>query len=178
MSSRVEIVPINTGSNGDPSHRPSTGTHTLDDPPTNYLEKLGTLWMKHRGDARPGILYKLDKLPDGYTVWEKPRKTDPKHVDKWLFGNPNHKTFDSPNRFFPHFLHLMNSGGNSVDCPCTVCTTRGRSMSTAGVSTRLPGADAASHEAVNDIAGVPLDCEGTPDVFQILIDKLKRDPRP
>ncbi|KAL2350019.1 hypothetical protein BJ546DRAFT_831140, partial [Cryomyces antarcticus] len=175
MASRVEIVPINTGSNGDPSHRPRTAAHTLDDPPTKHLEKLGTLWMKLRGDARPGILYKLDKLPDGYTVWEKPRKTDPKHVDKWLFGHPNHRTFDSPNRFFPHFLHLMNNGGSSVICPCTVCNIPDRSMSTTGASKRPSVAGAASHNALSDSAGVPLDYEGTPDIFQILINKLKRD---
>lgn len=108
-------------SDGDPLHVPASGTHTQIDPPTLYLEKIGQLWMEQRGSAQSGVHYILEALPAGYTMWQRPRPSDPKCFDKYLFGHPSHKKFDSPNRFFPHFEYLMQNGGNSIGCPCTVC---------------------------------------------------------
>lgn len=119
------VVPINSGSDGDSSHRPTVATHWLIDPPTIYLEKLAALWMTSRGETVPGETYILDKLPDGYALYGKPRPGNPKLVDKWLFGHPSKRYFDSPNRFFPHFLHLMDNDGDSFGCPCTVCAAVG-----------------------------------------------------
>lgn len=77
--------------------------------------------MKARGEAQPGVKYTLESLPAGYTLWQRPRPNDARHLDKYLYGHPSHKVFDSPNRFFPHFVHLMDSG-NSIGCLCTVCS--------------------------------------------------------
>ena len=77
--------------------------------------------MEQRGEARPGVQYILEALPAGYTLWHRPRPSDSKVLDKYLFGHPSHKRFDSPNRFYPHFEHLMDNNGSSIGCPCTVC---------------------------------------------------------
>lgn len=90
-------------------------------PPTLYLEKTGQQWMEQRGEAQPGVKYILESLPYGYTMWQRPRPSDPKHVDKYLYGHPSHKVFDSPNRFFSHFQYLMENSGSSIGCPCKVC---------------------------------------------------------
>lgn len=134
MTARPVVVPLKPGSSdGDPTHRPSlSSTHTEIDP-TIYLEKTATKWMQDRGEARPGVKYILEALPHGYALYERPRANG--RPDKYLFGHPGHKFFDSPNRFYPHFKHLMENGGSNIGCPCTVCDPRG------GV---LPGKSATS----------------------------------
>jgi hypothetical protein len=114
------IVKINAFSDGDASHIPNTSTHRQYKPPTLYLEKLGTLWMTHRKEAQPGFTYRIDRLPDGYTVWERPRPSNTSHVDRWCYGHPTKKWFDSPNRFFSHFLNLMEKGSTQA-CDCINC---------------------------------------------------------
>ncbi|KAF9731140.1 hypothetical protein PMIN02_007905 [Paraphaeosphaeria minitans] len=117
-------VPLRPGSDGDYTHKPpDKSTWTIIDPPTLYLERVGLQWMQDRDEAKPGIKYVLEKLPVGYTLYQRPRANGTK--DKYLFGHPNHKYFDSPNRFYPHFKHLIENGGNSMACPCTVCDPRG-----------------------------------------------------
>jgi hypothetical protein len=78
--------------------------------------------MESRGEAKPGVHYSLQDLPIGYTLWHRPRPSNPNHFDRYLYGHPAKKAFDSPNRFFPHFLHLMQNNGNNIGCPCTLCS--------------------------------------------------------
>ncbi|KAF2801573.1 uncharacterized protein BDZ99DRAFT_577513 [Mytilinidion resinicola] len=181
MSAGAVIVPIWDGSDGDASHQPDRTTHKLVDPPTLYLEKVGTLWMIHLGKARAGVKYKLDRLPQGYRMYEKPRHNDPAHVDKWLYGHPNHKFFDSPNRFFPHFLYLMEHGGDNMGCLCTLCQTKGggRIPRLSSGSAQSPPANVAKPRGKPpklrpDMNSSRVDEEGTPDVYRNLIDKLER----
>ncbi|KAF1356037.1 hypothetical protein EJ07DRAFT_130450 [Lizonia empirigonia] len=122
QSPRRVVVRLRPGSDGDATHLPKPGSQTQMDPPTLYLEKIGDQWMQARGEAQPGIKYILEGLPAGYTLWQRPRAKDPKTFDKYLYGHPGHKAFDSPNRFYPHFQYLMDNGGNSICCPCTVCS--------------------------------------------------------
>lgn len=119
------VVPLRPGSDGDATHTPAAGALTLVDPPTLYLEKTAQQWMQRRGEARPGVKYILERLPAGYTLWQRPRPSDAKVLDKYLFGHPNGRTFDSPNRYYPHFEHLMENAGNSIGCACTVCQGSG-----------------------------------------------------
>jgi hypothetical protein len=121
MSSRRVVVRLRPGSDGDATHVPTPGTLTQVDPPTLYLEKIADQWMQARGEARAGVKYILEALPAGYTMWQRARPSAPQHIDKYLFGHSQGKKFDSPNRFYPHFQHLMDNGGNSFGCPCTVC---------------------------------------------------------
>ncbi|KAF2470987.1 uncharacterized protein BDR25DRAFT_286335 [Lindgomyces ingoldianus] len=194
-------VPLRPGSDGDATHRPTSTTHTLVDPPSLYLEKLGMLWMKDRGEARPGITYFLERLPSGYALYQKSRPSNPQHIDKWLYGHPSRKTFDSPNRFFPHFKYLMENGGDSFGCPCTVCHAIGGvvprfgSMTPGSISIQNRSASSRSGGSTPYRQGMPLgpvgyrsrpkisgpgadkshvDEEGNPDVIRNLINKLKR----
>jgi len=121
-ANRVKVRLVPGCSDGDSLHVPPPGAHTQLDPPTLYLEKIGQQWMESRGEAKPGVHYILEDLPFGYTLWHRPRPSKPSHFDKYLYGHPGKKAFDSPNRFFPHFLHLMNNNGNSIGCPCTLCS--------------------------------------------------------
>ncbi|KAH7394371.1 hypothetical protein BKA66DRAFT_567319 [Pyrenochaeta sp. MPI-SDFR-AT-0127] len=191
-------VRLRPGSDGDALHVPKPGLYSQVDPPMLYLEKIGQQWMQARGDARPGVKYILESLPVGYTMWQRPRPSDSKIVDKYLYGHPNQKPFDSPNRFFPHFQHLMDNGGDNIGCPCTVCAGNTgvlpKSSSSAG-SARIQDKGATSSEpppATTLSANVPamhkgrpktissgldasrVDEEGTPDVYRNLIDKLQR----
>jgi hypothetical protein len=117
---------------------PKQGVHTQVDPPLLYLEKIGQQWMEHRGEAQPDVKHILESLPNGYTMWQRPRPSKANHVDKYLYGHPSHKVFDSPNRFYPHFQHLMENNGSSIGCPCTVC---------AGSAGVLPGSSSNSVRA-------------------------------
>ncbi|RMZ67323.1 transcription-silencing clr2 [Pyrenophora seminiperda CCB06] len=122
MSNNRVIVQLKPAcSDGDPLHVPSPGSYSQIDPPTLYLEKIGQQWVQNQGNALPGVQYVLAALPAGYTLWQRPRPSDPRLFDKYLYGHPAQRKFDSPNRFYPHFEWLMNNSGNSIGCPCTVC---------------------------------------------------------
>lgn len=138
------------------------------------------------------MTYALDRLPDGYTVWGKPRKTQPSHIDKWAYGHPSGKTFDSPNRFSPHFLHLMNNEGSNVGCPCSLCSSGGGKApalaQAQAQTTPRPGPTQGSAASMQttlqkfkgkprqvDTSSVRTDDEGTPDIYRNLIDKLRRN---
>ncbi|CAI6268078.1 unnamed protein product [Periconia digitata] len=146
MSRRI-VVPLRPFSDGDPSHKPTNPAMKQVDPPTIYLEKLADEWMKTRDEAKPGCSYILRALPHGYTLWEKTRGgTSKKHVDRWLYGHPEGKSFDSPNRYFPHFLHLMENG-SSMGCPCSVCTKSGQPHCAASKSSKRSGSIISSRSA-------------------------------
>lgn len=135
------VVQLRAGTDGDATHVPNAGRFQQLDPPTLYLEKLGDQWMQSRGEVKPGVKYILAGLPAGYTLWQRPRPKDRTHLDKYLYGHPSRKVFDSPNRFFVHFKHLMDHG-DSVGCQCTVCT--GSSGVLPKSSNKVPSARGAS----------------------------------
>ncbi|KAH7086511.1 hypothetical protein FB567DRAFT_445029 [Paraphoma chrysanthemicola] len=206
MASNPVVVRLRPGcSDGDALHVPKQGgPHTQVNPPTPYLEKIGQQWMTDRGEAKSGVKYILEALPAGYTMWQRPRPGKPTHVDKYLFGHPGHKFFDSPNRFYPHFKHLMENNGSSIGCPCKLCAgSAGILPRSTSSSVRVASSSAASHSsapavqvpvssvaptlasAVMQSKGRPklvsagadssrVDEEGTPDIYRNLIDKLKR----
>jgi hypothetical protein len=121
MSPNRDVVRLHPGSDADPTHVPKQGHYTQLTPPTLYLEKIADQWMASKGEARPGVKYILEALPAGYTMWQRPRPSDARHFDKYLYGHPSQKHFDSPNRFYPHFEYIMANGGSSIGCQCTVC---------------------------------------------------------
>lgn len=192
---------LKSGSDGDATHIPAPGVHTQVNPPTLYLEKTAQQWMERRGEARPGVKYILERLPAGYTMWQRPRPGKPTTVDKYLFGHPDHKRFDSPNRFYPHFEHLMDNGGSNIGCPCTVCagsaglllknSSSRNTSSSVSSSSRAPAPRISKHFSTDpqqpiSFVGQPIkerpkptssgyvDEEGTPDVYRNLIEKLRR----
>ncbi|KAF2033177.1 hypothetical protein EK21DRAFT_59188 [Setomelanomma holmii] len=199
MAQNRVVVRLRPGcSDGDALHVPNEGRYTQVNPPTLYLEKTAQQWMQRRGEAQPGVNYILDTLPAGYTLWQRPRPSS-SVVDKYLYGHPEHKKFDSPNRFYPHFEHLVENNGSSIGCPCTVCAgsmgVLPKSTSTSVKATvpktswpsPAPGVQAPLSTAPTIMqskgrpklvsAGVDssrVDEEGTPDVYRNLIDKLRR----
>ncbi|KAF2435955.1 hypothetical protein EJ08DRAFT_645623 [Tothia fuscella] len=194
MNGPLLTVPIVHGaSDGDATHRPTESRYRKIDPPTLYLEKLATGWMKERGDQqRSGIRYILDRLPEGYAVYERPRPGNPNHMDRYCFGHPQGKAFDSPNRFLPHFLNLMKKGNNH-GCNCTICSSPGSGKKPIGKPLgkplgRPPGSlnlpTASNPPLLNSTSGPArpkgkqwidgkTDDEGSPDVYRTLIDQLK-----
>jgi len=203
MSADRVIVPIPHVSDADPTHRPSLPSTFVEvDPPTLYLEKIGQMWMRDKGEASPKVSYVLDRLPRGYALYRRPRAGG-KMFDSYLFGHPDGKKFDSPNRFFPHFKYLMENQGNRIGCPCTVCNPQGghlpgstsaffKQNSSSSASTVASRPSPVGKASTNNIKVAPssqkgrsktipagidttnVDEEGTPDVFRNLIDKLKR----
>jgi hypothetical protein len=187
MSAKPVVVRIRSISDGDATHRPTNPKYVPVDPPTIYLEKVAQLWMKDRGDAIPGIKYILDRLPTGYALYQRARGGGQgPHVDKWLYGHPGHKKFDSPNRFYVHFKHIMETG-DSLGCPCTVCNAVGGRIPPLGVSAAVSSNTSQTMGAPQQLPkGRPklvspgmdssrVDEEGTPDVYRNLIDKLKKN---
>ncbi|KAF1954618.1 hypothetical protein CC80DRAFT_493737 [Byssothecium circinans] len=153
---RVVVVPLRPGCDGDPTHRPTGSSFTEVDPPTLYLEKIATKWMKARGEAQAGVSYILDRLPQGYALYQKPRQGKPSHVDKWLYGHPRHRPFDSPNRFYPHFEWLMENDGDSIGCPCSVCVKGGVLHSSSSRPTSKGSSRAGSFKSSPPNRGPPL----------------------
>jgi hypothetical protein len=122
MAPNRVVVRLRPGSDGDATHVPKQGHYTQINPPTLYLEKIADQWMAAKGEGRPGVKYILECLPVGYTLWQRPRGSNSQHTDKYLYGHPRVKHFDSPNRFYPHFEYLMANSGSNIGCPCTVCS--------------------------------------------------------
>ncbi|KAL5119716.1 hypothetical protein ACEQ8H_002322 [Pleosporales sp. CAS-2024a] len=146
MSQGHQIVRLRPGSSdGDALHVPKQGKHSQLNPPTLYLEKIAQQWMEHRGEAEPGVKYKLESLPYGYTLWHRPRAGKPTSYDKYLYGHPSQKYFDSPNRYFPHFLHLMENNGNNIGCPCTICAGSAGILPSTKSSVSRSSSSASSH---------------------------------
>ncbi|KAI9656506.1 MAG: hypothetical protein M1821_004713 [Bathelium mastoideum] len=172
----TRIVSINTFSDGDSNQRPKGPGVSKVDPPQIYLEKIASLWMSHRGESVPGVRYVLDRLPDGYALWIKRRSKHEAVTDKYLYGHPSGRYFDSPNRFFPHCLHLMDHGTNE-GCPCTVCHTAGGKIP--AIKTHQPpslpilGLKSKGRPRIHE-PPQPLDSEGTPDIYRTLINRLQR----
>ncbi|KAI9719391.1 MAG: hypothetical protein M1812_003462 [Candelaria pacifica] len=157
-------VPIKGYSDGDASHRPADDQYNMITPDI-YLEKLARQWIEDGGKANSGKRYVLDRLPKGYALFARLRQ-GAKHEDKYLYGHPSHKYFDSPARFYPHFKWLMEHNESDSACSCTVCANA-RTKGTAGVSAKGRG----KHKI--QVRG-PLDLERTPDVVTALVEKLKQ----
>lgn len=80
------------------------------------------------GGPTTSAFWRLDKLPAGYAGFEKARSTASSagstHMDRYVYGHPN-GVFRSLNEFYPHFKHLMDTGG-PVGCQCKLCLGIGR----------------------------------------------------
>jgi hypothetical protein len=157
MSPKRVIVRLRPGSDADPTHVPKQRHYTQVNPPTLYLEKIADQWMAAKGETRPGVKYILESLPTGYTLWQRPRGSNSQHIDKYLYGHPNQKPFDSPNRFYPHFQYIMDNGGSSIGCPCTVCSGSAGILPRASPnSSRMRSSAVASRQSTVSNISVPM----------------------
>jgi hypothetical protein len=65
------------------------------------------------------VNYYLDKLPDGYALFETERPGGEGQAYKRLFGHPTGRYYDSAKRFEVHFIWLMSR--MEGDCECVLC---------------------------------------------------------
>ncbi|KAL4989509.1 ABC transporter transmembrane region 2-domain-containing protein [Aspergillus falconensis] len=113
------VIPIDHSfSDGDPSTWPTEERFGRPDD-SYYRQKLAELWLKETGAYASGVTAIIDELPDGYAVFDRPRKSDPSIRDRFLFGHPVGQYFSSTITFFPHFYYLMTGG--TTKCPCELC---------------------------------------------------------
>ena len=130
----IRVLPIfDCQSDGDRSKWP-TASKGLTRNDGYFFEPLANLWAKDRDHADLGgppsiATWRLDRLPDGYAGYEKPRPNS-KHVDRYIYGHPNGQ-FRSLAEFYPHFKYLMDFQG-SAGCPCKLCTGTNRRASKGG----------------------------------------------
>ncbi|KAL9600914.1 MAG: hypothetical protein Q9219_002849 [cf. Caloplaca sp. 3 TL-2023] len=99
-----------------------------------------------------------------------------KKIDRWLYGHPEHKFFDSPYQFYPHWKFLLNFGNGEL-CNCALCTGKSnhksRRSSTKSVAALEPQTRKA--QALLPLRNGPVDEEGTPDVYCALFTLLKHE---
>lgn len=110
-------VHVNSFTDGDPSTWPGKPAYRTSSE-ERYLIQLAKAWVKQQGLEEPGKEYYLDKLPDGYALFETDQRNGTQ-VYKRLFGHPTGKFYDSILRFQVHFLWLM--GGKRGECECVNC---------------------------------------------------------
>ena len=93
----------------------------------------------------PDVVYTIDRLPYGYTVWSKQRQSgrgagslvrpspppkilvhNPPQSDYYIYGEPHHQTFRSHREFAPHAVWLMDQQGREPprECKCRKCEGR------------------------------------------------------
>jgi hypothetical protein len=68
------------------------------------------------------VNYYLEKLPDGYALFETDRTSGEGQSYKRLFGHPTGKYYDSAKRFQVHFKWLMSL--MEGDCECVLCGSK------------------------------------------------------
>lgn len=178
MAGNVVTIPVWPNSDGTNDTDKGNGRVRND---AHYQERLAQLWMKDQNLLQPGVIYKLDQMPTGYSGWEKRRGTST-HVDRYLVGHPSGKDFRSINEAWPHFHHLILHGG-PVGCPCILCTGGRKPRSAPATKTAKATAptfprsrktqktfDSDSHAPKRS---QQIDSEGIPDYYRLLLDVVK-----
>ncbi|KIW90044.1 uncharacterized protein Z519_09475 [Cladophialophora bantiana CBS 173.52] len=114
---RWEVLPIKPYSDGDQRQWPPKPYRPSSE--ERYLVTLAKEWSVETGIRRPDVEYYLDKLPNGFALFEIDQLGNTVGVYKRLFGHPSGKYYDSILRFQPHFLWLMS--GKQGICECILC---------------------------------------------------------
>ncbi|PIA94896.1 hypothetical protein CB0940_08268 [Cercospora beticola] len=122
MSGSEVIVPVWGASDGVHVLPTNQSLHRDDN---HYRHHLAMLWFKHAGGTREDTTFKLNQLPIGYSGWERTRQYPDgrRHVDRYLYGHPSGKRFDSLPKALTHFQHWLEFG-HSNGCPCVLCGGR------------------------------------------------------
>lgn len=84
MAGNVVTIPVWPNSDGTNASDKGVGRVQND---AYYQERLAQLWMKDQNRLQPGVIYKLDQMPTGYSGWEKRRGTTT-HVDRCTVTPP------------------------------------------------------------------------------------------
>ncbi|KAL9610606.1 MAG: hypothetical protein Q9167_004708 [Letrouitia subvulpina] len=170
---RVVIVPGPACSDGDPSHKPTLSSYSKANP-ESWLQKVGAKWMEQEGGGvAGGTIYQLNQFPQGYVLWERTRASG-SHIDRFLYGHPEHKIFDSPYRFYPHFKYLMQRR-NGVKCQCDICEKTKGSVKGSISKLTNPRGRLPLHQLRTMLQKGPVDEELTPDIYRSLFTLLKTE---
>ncbi|KAI9806478.1 MAG: hypothetical protein M1833_003665 [Piccolia ochrophora] len=168
----LTTVPINPHSDGDASKWPAASSTFSAIHPEIYLIKLADMWMQDRGEAEKGKKYILDQLPAGFKVYDRPR-TNQIVRDKYLFGHPRGKVFDSPAKFYPHFKYLMEDDEPTAsDCACQGCKGGGQQRDWSHARANKKHKRVEAGKALDLL--LPKDSEGSPKIFENLVRKLAK----
>ncbi|KAL8933219.1 MAG: hypothetical protein Q9211_005897 [Gyalolechia sp. 1 TL-2023] len=175
---RAFVINGPTYSDGDASHRPGKPNYTQANVDA-YLQKVATKWIEDEaGGVEPGTTYTLGGLPRGYELWERPRPLNPKHTDRWLYGHPSKKLFDSPFQFYPHWKFLLNYGSGE-SCKCRLCDSSSTIPRSRRPANKGPSSTSSSvaprSRAPPPFQKGPVDEEGTPDVYGQLFTLLRNE---
>jgi hypothetical protein len=118
---RWQVRNIEDCSDGDKKNWPSSSYGMTS--PERYLIKLGEEWARKDDlDVEPGVQWYINKLPEGYAVFDIP-SGDGSQKYKRLFGHPSARYYDSIPTFLPHFLWLQSE--MSGNCECKLCGGKG-----------------------------------------------------
>ncbi|KAJ5503558.1 Transcription-silencing protein Clr2 [Penicillium fimorum] len=164
----VNVIPMeNFPSDGDMSTWP--GGNYTERSDSRWRELLAENWLKNMGTFEEGVVHIIEKLPDGYCLFERPRGTNPSMSDTFLFGHPSGRYFQSQITFFPHFLSLVK---NELDkCKCKPCVSMKKNQGNSVRGTSVQGTSKVMQQPIIDERR-PTDAEG-PDYWRILVMKLK-----
>ncbi|CAG7935310.1 unnamed protein product [Penicillium nalgiovense] len=164
----VNVIPMdNFPSDGDMSTWPVGNIYT-ERSDARWRQLLAENWLKDMGTYEDGVIHTIEKLPEGYCLFQRERGTNPGMFDPFLFGHPSGQYFQSQRTFFPHFLSLVK---NELEkCQCKPCGKMKTSQGTAVRGTTVYGTRRAVQPITNERR--PTDAEG-PDYWRILVMKLK-----
>ncbi|CAG8893076.1 unnamed protein product [Penicillium egyptiacum] len=164
----VNVIPMEKfPSDGDMGTWPETRNYT-ERSDLRWRQLLADNWLRAMGTYEEGVIHTIEKLPEGYCLFERERGTNPGMFDPFLFGHPSGQYFQSQRTFFPHFMSLVK---NELDkCQCKPCGKMKTSQGTAVVGATVQGTRPVVQPVTNERR--PTDAEG-PDYWRILVMKLK-----
>ncbi|KAJ5142681.1 Transcription-silencing protein Clr2 [Penicillium bovifimosum] len=158
------VIPMTAASDGDMSTWPDSPYTERDD--YSWRLNLAENWLKDAGTYEEGVTHIIEKLPDGYCLFERPRVGGRLVKDCFLFGHPSGKYFRTRIAFLPHFLALVK--GTLDSCPCKPCATY-RKMKEKGSAVRPVARTGVPPPSDN--TRQPTDAEG-PDYWRTYVMKL------
>jgi hypothetical protein len=113
------IIPVWPTSDGIPSARVYAGFTRND---LFFESCLAVEYMKLQNiPQQPGVKYKLDRLPAGYSGWESMRPDG--RCDRQSLGHPSGKRFFSLSQLWMHLRELA-AKGSALGCGCKLCKGR------------------------------------------------------
>ncbi|EME43979.1 hypothetical protein DOTSEDRAFT_24083 [Dothistroma septosporum NZE10] len=139
---QVAIIAYTGPANGDATRKPSRDNYYQSD--HYYRHALAQKLMKELGQAQPGTMYLLDKLPAGLTAWENQRpvlegRRNSGTTDRFIYGHPG-GPFETLDRAYDHIKFLLLHGAPSPTnpCPCHRCGKKRTKVETGVVRTCTP----------------------------------------
>ncbi|KAJ5656938.1 hypothetical protein N7507_008888 [Penicillium longicatenatum] len=95
------VIPVDPLlSDGDANRWPKPGVPgarfeytKIDD--SRWRAALAEMWVKETGALEESVGYTLDSMPEGYAIFDRPRGSDPRFRDAFLYGHPSGTYYQS-----------------------------------------------------------------------------------